>query len=153
MRITAELLTKHAACMEQLKIFKREWTNGCQPTVENMSLGAALGLDVWWLCNLLPKEGPGSQRAYALWCAKQVEHLMKDDRSTQCLQIVERRVVAPESVSDNELSAAKDAAWAAARDAAWAAASAAARAAAWDAARDAARDAQLACLSQLLMEV
>ena len=75
-------------------------------------------------------------RLYAVWCARQVEHLMKDQRSRNALDVAERH--ANGLATDEELDAARDAAWAAARDAAWDAA----RDAAWDAARDAARDAQ-----------
>jgi hypothetical protein len=92
-------------------------------------------------------------RLYAVWCARQVQHLMTDPRSLAALDVAERHANA--QATDDEL----DAAWAAARDAAWvaawAAASAAARvaasAAAWAAARDAAsaaaRDAASAAAS------
>lgn len=83
-------------------------------------------------------------RLYAVWCARQVQHLMTDPRSLAALDVAER--YAKGEATDDELAAA----WAAAADAAWDAADAAdaawdaARAAAdaaWDAARDAARDA------------
>ncbi|MBU9391801.1 hypothetical protein KTE71_30370 [Burkholderia multivorans] len=83
-------------------------------------------------------------RLFAVWCARQVEHLMEDQRSKDALNVAER--FANGDASDEELAAARDAARAAAWDAAWAAAWAAARAAARDAAGDAAwaaaRDAQ-----------
>ncbi|PRF89605.1 hypothetical protein [Burkholderia multivorans] len=72
-------------------------------------------------------------RLFAVWCARQVEHLMEDQRSKDALNVAER--FANGDASDEELAAARDAAW----DAAWDAARAAARAAAWDAARAAAR--------------
>ena len=93
-------------------------------------------------------------RLYAVWCARQVQHLMTDPRSVAALDVAERH--ANGEATDEELAAARDAAWdaawaaatdaawAAARDAAWAAATDAARAAAWAAARDAARAAQTA---------
>ena len=80
-------------------------------------------------------------RLYAVWCARQVRHLMRDPRSLAALAVTERH--ANGEATDEELAAARDAALAAARtaawdagDAAWAAASAAALAlaAAWDAA-------------------
>jgi hypothetical protein len=77
-------------------------------------------------------------RLFAVWCARQVQHLMTDARSTAALDVAEN--FANDRASNDEL----DAAWAAARDAAWAAALDAARDAAWatwDAALDAARDA------------
>ncbi|MDN7476166.1 hypothetical protein QZM71_15005 [Burkholderia multivorans] len=76
-------------------------------------------------------------RLFGVWCARQVEHLMKDQRSKDALDVAER--FANGKATEGQLSAARDAAWAAARAAARDAAWAAARAAAWDAARDAAR--------------
>ncbi len=101
------------------------------------------GIDdaLWCLraCEGIEKE----VRLYAVWCARQVRHLMADQRSLTALDVAER--YANGEATDAELDAARDAAWAAARDAAWAAAGAAAgavaRAAARAAARDAARDA------------
>jgi len=78
-------------------------------------------------------------RLFAVWCARQVQHLMTDARSVAALDVVER--FANGEASDSERAAAWDTAWAAARDTAWDAAGAAARAAAWAAARDAAGDA------------
>ena len=102
------------------------------------------------------------QRLFAVFCARQVEHLLTDQRSRDAIDVADR--FARGLATDSELAAARDAAWAAAwasamgaRDAAWAAASAAAlaaacasiddaaratRAAAGDAASAAARDAQ-----------
>jgi len=74
-------------------------------------------------------------RLFAVWSARQVQHLMSDQRSLNALDISEK--FANGSATSDELYAAG----AAARDAAWAAAWDAARAAAWDAARAAARDA------------
>ena len=72
-------------------------------------------------------------RLYAVWCARQVQHLMRDPRSLAALDVAERH--ANGQATDAELAAAR----AAAGDAAWAAAKAAARNAAWAAAREAAR--------------
>ncbi len=100
-------------------------------------------------------------RLYAVWCARQVQHLMKDPRSLAALDVAERH--AHGQATDAELAAAGAAAWAAwaagaasaaayaasdeasaaASAAAWGAASAAARDAASAAARDAAREAQI----------
>jgi len=87
---------------------------------------------------------------YAVWCARQVQHLLTDARSLAALDVAERH--AHGQASDAELAAAaraagdaaKSAAWSAAGSAAWAAvgaawaAAGAARAAAGDAAGDAA---------------
>ena len=91
------------------------------------------------------------KRLYAVWCVRQVEHLLTDQRSRDALEVSER--FARGRATREELAAACDTAAAAARDAAWAAAAArdaacdtaaaaaAARDAAWAAA--AARDAEL----------
>ena len=86
-------------------------------------------------------------RLYAVWCARQVQHLMTDKSSIDALDTVER--YANGQATDVELGAAlgaarevaREVARAAAQDAAWDAARAAAQDAAWDAAQDAAREA------------
>jgi hypothetical protein len=90
-------------------------------------------------------------RLFAVWCAKQVEHLMTDLRSIAALNVAE--AYANGQATDKELSAARAkaaraasaaasaAAWAAENAAAWAAARTAASAAANDAASAAANDA------------
>lgn len=79
-------------------------------------------------------------RLFAVWCARQVQHLMTDPRSIAALDVAER--FAHGLATQEELAAARvaarAAAWAAAADAADAAAWAAARVAAWVAARVAA---------------
>ena len=84
-------------------------------------------------------------RLYAVWCAQQVQHLMKDPRSIDALDVAER--FANGTASNEELAAAWDAAGAAARDAAGAAAGAAR-----DAARVAAREKQENHLREILKE-
>ena len=70
-------------------------------------------------------------RLYAVWCARQVQHLLKDPRSLDALDVAER--YANGEATRDELSAAGAAAWEAAWSAAWSAAYAT-RAAAWSAA-------------------
>ena len=87
--------------------------------------------------------------AFALACARRVQHLMRDPRSVAALDTRERWLRG--EATDKEMAAARDAAWDAVWDArhaaevfAWAAALAAAWSAAWSAARavaSAARDA------------
>ena len=93
-------------------------------------------------------------RLYAVWCARQVQHLMTDKRSIDALDVAERFAngevawaaaeAAGEAAGEATTAVATAAAWDAARDAArvaaWDAAEAAGDAA-WDAA-EAARDAQ-----------
>jgi hypothetical protein len=101
----------------------------------------AVGLeDALWCCRAEP-ELDNQWRLFAVWCARQVQHLMTDPRSVKALDVAELHAVG--QATDDDLAAARAATRAAARDAAWAATRAAAwdaaGAAAWDAAWDAAR--------------
>ena len=102
--------------------------------------------DALWCLRAEPQHAK-EYRLFAVWCARQVQHLMTDPRSLAALDVAERH--ANGEATNGELSAAWAAAGAAAWDAAgdaahadadyaaWAAAGAAARAAS-DAASDAA---------------
>jgi hypothetical protein len=118
--------------------------------------------DALWCLRAMP-EHDKHWRLYAVWCARQVQHVMPDPRNVAALDVAERH--AHGKATDAELAAARaaaraaalvtagnaawaaawdaaweaawGAAWAAAEDAAWAAAEDAARAAAWEAARNA----------------
>lgn len=59
-------------------------------------------------------------RLFAVWCARRVQRLMKDERSLKALDVAE--AFANGNATKDELAAAEDAAWAAARAAARAAA-------------------------------
>lgn len=97
-------------------------------------------------------------RLYAVWCARQVQHLTKDQRSIDALDVAEKyangkandeelslaRVAAGDAALDAVRSSARNAARNAAWSAAWIEAGAAAGAAAGDAAEDASGAAQLA---------
>jgi hypothetical protein len=91
------------------------------------------GLDdaLWCLraCEGIEKEA----RLYAIACARRVQHLMKDQRSINALDVAER--YAHGNATNQELNAARATAWGAAWYAANAAASDAADAAAWYVAR------------------
>ena len=84
---------------------------------------------------------------YAVWCARQVEHLITDERSKLALDVAWRH--SNGEATDEDLVAAKAAAEAAAEAAAWAAE----RDAAWDAARDAAWDAAGAAQESKLRDI
>ena len=105
--------------------------------------------DALWACRSAPQYAK-EWRLFAVWCARQVQHLATDTRSITALNVAEK--FARGEATQIQLAAAReaagDAAWAAAREAAWAAwaaagdaAWAAAREAAWAAAREAAGDA------------
>ena len=110
-----EFCTKHGACDPG-----REWALAhCSDMHE-----------VWqkakpeWLFWVAVKPGVLTDRElrlFACWCARQVWHLMTDERSRNAVEVAER--FARGEASEDELTAA----WAAARDAAWGAARGAAR--------------------------
>ena len=122
-----------------------------------------LGLDdALWCCQAQPDLSP-TWRRYAVWCARQAQHLMTDRRLLDALDVAERHAAG--DATDQELSAAWDAATdavcaaagGAARAAGWAVACAVACAAgdavcavAWDAARAVARQQQAAAFHQLV---
>ena len=91
--------------------------------------------DALWCCRAEPQYEK-EWRLFAVWCARQVQHLMLDPRSIAALDVSERYATGGATIG--ELTAAGAAAGDAARAAAWAAA----RAAEWDAAADAAADEQ-----------
>ena len=97
--------------------------------------------DALWCCRAEPQYAK-HWRLYAVWCAREVQHLMTDERSVKALDVAERH--AHGQATDEELAAARDAARAAARDVARDASRDVARDAAWAAARDIARDASRA---------
>ena len=80
--------------------------------LESNGLGDAL-----WACRSAPQHNR-EWRLFAVWCARQVQHLMTDPRSIAALDVAERH--ADGLATDEELESARAAAWAAG-DAAWAA--------------------------------
>ena len=93
------------------------------------------GLDDALWCLRSTPEYDRHSRLFAVWCARQAQHLLTDSDSFMALDYAEAHAYG--FATDDELTAAYAAAYAAAGAAAWAAAAPAA-----DAARDAARDAQ-----------
>ena len=97
---------------------------------ESLALGTILesnGLDDALWCLRSVDGHQREMRLYAVWCARQVQHLMTDPRSLAALDVAERH--ANGQATDEELAAAWDAASAASWAAAWAAQTAASRAA------------------------
>ena len=91
--------------------------------------------DALWCCRAEPQHAK-EWRLFAVWCARQVQHLMTDPRSIAALDVAESH--ANGEASDDELASA----WASATAAAWAAWAATRDAlasawAAWASARDA----------------
>ena len=103
--------------------------------------------DTLWCLRCLP-EHDNLWRKYAVWCARQVQHLMTDQRSIDALDVAWRH--SDGLATDAELDAAGAAAWAAAGAAVGGAVREAAWVAAWGAAGAAARVVQKAKLLQIL---
>lgn len=70
--------------------------------------------DAMWCLRCRP-EYANLWRKYAVWCARQVEHLMNDSRIKNVLDVAWRH--SNGEATDAELSTARDAAWGAAWDA------------------------------------
>ena len=128
-----EFCARHGACDDG-----RDWaTAKCRDMAHAWDT-----LHPGWLIWVATRRGvldDRTLRLFAVWCARQVQHLMTEPRSFAALDVAERH--ANGQATDEELSAAREAA----RAAAWAAAPdalRAARATARDAARDAAMAAQ-----------
>lgn len=158
MQTTLNKIRQHSPCSEGwTKLLKN--LNKTKADDEHLSLLTILdsnGLDDALWCMRAVEGFDKEIRLYAVWCARQVQHLVIDKRSIAALDIAEK--FANGEVTKEELDAARDAASAAAsssaRDAAsaaaWDSASAAAWDSAWDAAWAAARDAQELELRRIL---
>ncbi len=73
--------------------------------------------DAMWCCRVEPRYAR-EWRLYAVWCARQVQHLMNDLRSIAALDVAERYAVG--AANEDGLEEARAAAAAAAAWAAWA---------------------------------
>ena len=139
-----EFCDRHRACEDG-----REWAlSNCRDMDHAWDV-----LKPEWLIWVATRNGVLDERTlrlFAVWCARQVQHLMADPRSVAAVDVAER--FANGEATADELTAARAAAeaaaWAAARAAAGAAAWAAADAAAWapEAAARAARAADAAAV-------
>jgi hypothetical protein len=120
-----EFCTKYGACKEG-HLWATEHCTSMQEVWEKAKPE--------WLIWVATRKGVltnSELRRFAVWSARQVQHLMTDPRSIAALDVAERH--AEGSATDKELAAAYAAARDAASDAAHAAASDAARDAAWEA--------------------
>jgi hypothetical protein len=128
-----QLLVKLDACPDAVK-----WCEG--KSLQDAWDSATRSDWMFWLLLNQSNEATDKElRLIAVKCARQVQHLMTDQRSINALDVAER--FSNGEATEQDLAAARDASWDAARAAAGAAARAAARAAAGAAARAAARDA------------
>jgi hypothetical protein len=138
MKITLNKIRAHSPCEDGWRTLLTylDKTNADDEPLAITTILDSNGLDDALWC-LRAVEGHDREiRLYAVWCARQVQHLMTDKRSLDALDVAER--YANGQASEEERAAAEDAAEAAARDAAWHAAGIAAWDAAWHAARSAA---------------
>ena len=166
MKTTLNKIRGHAPCTDGWeKLLKH--LGKTRPDDEPLSLLTILdsnGIDDTIWCFRAVEGYDKEKRLFAVWCARQVQHLMADQRSIDALDVADR--YANGLATDDELSAAGAAAGGAGDDAwaAWAAAGAAAGAAgddaAWASARaavwaagDAARDRQETKLREILREM
>ena len=129
MYITINKLREHDADNELLESLSKTYADDAP--IKIVDIFASNGLDDALYC-LRAVDGYDKEiRLYAVWCARQVQHLLTDKRSLAALDVAERHAYG--QASDEELKAAWEsvgaAAWAAARGAAGAA-----RDAAWEAA-------------------
>ena len=148
---TLNKIKKHNPCEGGWKTLLRylEKTKSDDEPLAFLTILESNGFDDALWCIKSAPEYEKEWRLFAVFCARQVQHLITDERSISSLDIAEKYTNG--EATKDELNAAMDAAWdassaassAAARDAA----SAAASAAAWDAARDAAWDAARAAAS------
>jgi hypothetical protein len=136
MKTTLRKIREHSPCREGWEKLLRS-LGKTQADDEPLSIATVVesnGLDDALWCLRAVRGHDKELRLYAVWCARQVQHLMTDRRSLEALDVAEAYTHGNATVA--ELGAAWDAAWAAARDAAWDAAwdaRVAARAAAWTA--------------------
>ena len=176
MQTTLNKIRDHSPCVEgwsKLLSFLGKTKADNEPLPILTILGSN-GLDDALWCLRAVDDHDREIRLFAVWCARQVQHLMTDQRSIDALDVSERfangqatsgelvaaraaaRAAATSDAATSDAAwaawnAARAAAWAATSDAAWAARDARdARDAASDAASDAARDARDAQKAKLI---
>jgi hypothetical protein len=155
-RFTIETIRSFNPCYDPSKYLPEDWSGTVIDLLDRKDIPFQDRL--WVICrnDFLSDK---LMRLFAVWCARQVQHLTNDERSARAIDTAEAFAhgnatqedlaaawaAARDAAWDAAWAVARDAAWAVARDAAWAVARDAAWAAAWDAAwavaRAAARDA------------
>ncbi len=143
--LTPEYVLSLRPCWSEMKVREYSTQHGQELRLIDVLAGAFTAEDrVWLFCAVLHDAGEHRElRLYACECARTVEHLWTDARSHMAVEVSER--YARGDATEEELSAARAAAY----DAALAAARAA-RAAAYDAALAAARAARAAAYDAAL---
>jgi len=145
MKTTLNKIREHSPCANGWAKLLKHLGKTCadDDDLDLLTILESNGLDDALWCLRAVDGFEREKRLYAVWCARQVEHLSPDPRVKACNDMAER--YANSLCTIHDLAAARDAAWAArdaardaAGDAAWAAGDAgAARGVAWAAARGA----------------
>jgi hypothetical protein len=105
-KTTLNQIREHSPCQEGWKKLLRA-LNKTEADDEPVSIVQIIdnnGLDDALWCLRTVKGYDREIRLYAVWCARQVEHLMTDERSKQALVVAERH--ANGEATDAELAAA-----------------------------------------------
>ena len=148
MKTTLNKIRSHAPCTDgwQKLLTHLGKTKADDEPLSLLTILDSNGIDDALWC-LRAVEGHDREiRLFAVWCARQAQHLLTDQRSLDALDVAER--YANGEATEDELVAARDDAWAAwdaVRTAAGDAARSAAEAAAYDGAYDVAKAASAAC--------
>jgi hypothetical protein len=148
--LNLKIIRDYSPCYDPIKYLPEEWKGNVIDLLEVKDVPFE---DVLWVIMRTDLVSEKLIRLFAVWCARQVQHLMKDERSLKALDVAE--AFANGAATQDELAAARDAArdaaWAVAMDAAWAVAMDAARDAAWAVAWAVAMDAQKKKLKEMLI--
>jgi hypothetical protein len=118
--LITDFARKHDACPEGVK---NALDLGCRTMEEIWAHPEFAVSDRIWTATRPGVLTDRELRLFAVWCARQVQHLMIDKRSLDALDVAER--YANGEATDEGLAAARDAAGEAAWEAAWEAARAA----------------------------
>lgn len=149
-KLTIETIRSWKPCYDPTKYLNEDWTGTVLDLLDNKVIPIQ---DRFWCVLRTDFLSEKLLRLFAVWCARSVQHLMEDERSIKAIDVAE--AFANGRATEEELRAARAAAWDAydaaydaaqdaAMEAAMEAASADDRAAAWATAYEAACAASLA---------
>ena len=103
-KLTAEILRSYQPCYDPNKYYDDKWEGDVITLLDDKRI--PLSDRLWVICrkDLVSEK---SMRLFAVWCARQVQHLMKDPRSIAAIDVAER--FANGQATDAERDAARDA--------------------------------------------